>query len=201
MPQQAAGSRIEPPVSEPTAPRTRPAATAAPPPLEDRGRRERPVGVHGDEGPEGPVLAIDPPEVLPDDLDRRDAARRDGGPERGDRPVTPAQVRPRARPQAATAPRPGRDRRRRARSRRRRPRAPRGARRPRRSTPPPAPSPGAQRAYWSGENWVGRQILFTTRSTSGPLASVVFRAASHSGSARKVFHARSRCARSSYAQI
>src|SRR5207244_2685285 len=35
MPQQAAGSRIEPPVSEPTAPRTRPAATATPPPLED----------------------------------------------------------------------------------------------------------------------------------------------------------------------
>src|SRR5438132_397289 len=170
-------------------------------PLEGRGRRERAIGVDSDEGPEGPVEALDPPEGLPDDLDRRDAPRPDGGRERRERPVTPAQVRPRARPRAETAPRRGRGRRRRARSRRRRPRAPRGARPPRRSSPPPAPPPGAHRAYWSGENGVGRQILFTTRSTSGPLASVVLRAASHSGSARKLFHARSRCARSSYAQI
>ena len=52
-----------------------------------------------------------------------------------------------------------------------------------------------------GENDVGRQILLTTRSTSGPLASLAFRAACHSGSAMKAFQARSREARSSKAQM
>src|SRR5215470_5250769 len=35
MPQHAAGSRIDPPVSEPSAPNASPAATAAPEPLDD----------------------------------------------------------------------------------------------------------------------------------------------------------------------
>ena len=35
MPQNAAGSRIEPPASVPSAPRQSPAATAAPDPLDD----------------------------------------------------------------------------------------------------------------------------------------------------------------------
>ena len=35
MPQQAAGSRIDPPVSVPSAPRKKPAATPAPEPLDD----------------------------------------------------------------------------------------------------------------------------------------------------------------------
>jgi len=35
MPHSAAGPRIEPPVSEPSAPGTNPAATAAPAPLDD----------------------------------------------------------------------------------------------------------------------------------------------------------------------
>lgn len=52
-------------------------------------------------------------------------------------------------------------------------------------------------AYWSGEKGVGRQILLTTRSTRGPLASLACLAACHSGSAMKAAHARWRWARSS----
>src|SRR5207245_359283 len=55
--------------------------------------------------------------------------------------------------------------------------------------------------YCIGEKVVGFQILLTTRSTSGPFASVTFRAACHSGSAMNADHARWRWARSSYAQM
>jgi len=45
MPQSEAGPRIEPPVSEPSAPKTMPAASAAPEPLEDPpGMRSRSHG-------------------------------------------------------------------------------------------------------------------------------------------------------------
>src|SRR5436305_867088 len=52
--------------------------------------------------------------------------------------------------------------------------------------------------YCIGENEVGRQILLTTRSTRGPLASLALRAASHSGSAMNVFQMRSRSPRSAH---
>src|SRR3989454_3847576 len=55
--------------------------------------------------------------------------------------------------------------------------------------------------YCIGEKVVGFQILLTTRSTSGPFASVTFRAACHSGSAMNADHARWRWGRSSYAQM
>src|SRR5436190_942679 len=66
---------------------------------------------------------------------------------------------------------------------------------------PRSPDARGAPSYWRGEKEVGRQILLTTRSTSGPFASLALRAASHSGSAMNAFHARSRCARSSYEQM
>src|SRR5205807_591927 len=86
MPQSDAGPRIEPPVSEPSAPNAMPAASAAPEPAEERARdvaapergfgglgvRQRTIGGDGHERVELGIQVLDALEMRPRQLDRRE---------------------------------------------------------------------------------------------------------------------------------